>query len=120
MSSKRAEVGFFTVMRKDVIPFLSDCSMRTKDDIQELEYREVCAVVSVITESVLRAFFKVKYLQGERSQINAPMNHVPPPVLPDQIFLMRPRELLRTVKTQEDLLLSLGKEADIFILGNKI
>lgn len=69
---------------------------------------------------ILCAFFKVKELRTEQLQNSAPVNHVPPPVLPHQTFSLRLRELLSIVKTQEDRLFSLRKDANIFIFKDKI
>lgn len=93
--------------------------MRTKDDIQEPEYSEVCTLVSVVSKMVLSAFVKVKEIRAERSQGNAPMNRVRSPVLPHQISSIRLCELFSTIKTQENCLLFSWKEADIVILEDE-
>lgn len=59
MSSKRTEKELFTVMKEHIVTFLSNCSMRTKNDIQELEYSEACTIVRFVAKLVLTAFVKV-------------------------------------------------------------
>lgn len=62
VSSRRTEKEVFTVMREYVITFPSNCSVRTKNDIQKLEYSEFCTVMSVV-----RRNDSLRVLQSERT-----------------------------------------------------
>lgn len=97
-----APEGHFVVTEASVVTFLEDASIDSASDLAALDEDERKEVLKTVGMLFLVAQIKISVLRADRDSLNAASVNVLPPVLPWQLYGLRPRDFFAVVKLQRE------------------